>query len=347
MKESYWKRGSKEDAERIREAFRDLGACTCADYTQEDILYVLDGICGTLFMLPYESQTAEAIMDSHMFNELTLKVEPKFEVGDWVVFNNSHNSIYQISEIRDSYYMLTHIHGGSMSLSFSQWKLIRPWTIGDAKDGDILTDGKKIVLFNKLEEPAYKQHIIAYIGLDLCGRLQITEDTWRLGVDKAMPATKEQRDLLFAKMLEAGYLWDDKKKELRKIIKPKFKVGTMIRWANPQTREENWHMVIGVDNNKRVYRTKTWKSKDYEIPFEKERFYEVLPAPKPMFEYNELVFRDDLLGRITESKYKDGMWLYRVGSSNTWNFDKELMRVTNVRIKDILDIDTNLERREE
>lgn len=52
----------------------------------------------------------------------------------------------------------------------------------------------------------------------VCGRLQITEDTWQLGVDKAMPATKEQRDLLFAKMKETGYEWDTDKKELNKIM---------------------------------------------------------------------------------------------------------------------------------
>ena len=32
-----------------------------------------------------------------------------------------------------------------------------------------------------------------------------------------IPATKEQRDLLFAKMKEAGYEWNGEKKELRKI----------------------------------------------------------------------------------------------------------------------------------
>ena len=31
------------------------------------------------------------------------------------------------------------------------------------------------------------------------------------------PATKEQRDTLFAKMKEAGYIWDAEKKELKKI----------------------------------------------------------------------------------------------------------------------------------
>ena len=35
------------------------------------------------------------------------------------------------------------------------------------------------------------------------------------------PATKEQSDLLFQKMREAGYEWDTEKKELKKIFKKK------------------------------------------------------------------------------------------------------------------------------
>ena len=42
-----------------------------------------------------------------------------------------------------------------------------------------------------------------------------TGGSWR--VFTAYPATKEQRDLLFSKMKEAGYEWDADKKELRKI----------------------------------------------------------------------------------------------------------------------------------
>jgi hypothetical protein len=146
------------------------------------------------------------------------KVEPKFKVGDWVVFNYNcnGNSIYQIEQIENYQYTLRHILGGSLHVGFDNEELLKLWTIQDAKDGDVLTDGKLIVIFNKLEEPAYRQHIIAYIGLDLCGRLQITEDTWQLGVDKAMPATKEQRDLLFQRMEEAGYEWSS---EHRKLIK--------------------------------------------------------------------------------------------------------------------------------
>lgn len=323
MKESYWKRGSKEDAEKISEAFRDLGACTCADYTNEDILYVLDGICGTLFMLPYESQTAEAIMDSHMFNELTLKVEPKIKVGDWVVFNNSHNSIYQISEIRDSYYMLTHTHGGSMSLSFSQGELIRPWTIEDAKAGDVLMTEDYIFIFK----------YILHGGVHLYCHYDIDDEEFDAYISDAVignihdkgahfqPATKEQRDLLFRKMKEAGYEWDEKKKELRKIIKPKFKVGDRIQFGT-----RNVLTINQVDFEKQQYIVGNKDVLRMTIPFREQSNYEVVNIPEPKFEVDDLVVLDDLLGRITDSKYEDGMWLYRVGCRNTWNFDYELMK---------------------
>ena len=47
------------------------------------------------------------------------------------------------------------------------------------------------------------------------------------------PATREQRDLLFAKMEKAGYEWDADKLELRFV--PKFKVGDK---PQPTTKEE-------------------------------------------------------------------------------------------------------------
>lgn len=37
------------------------------------------------------------------------------------------------------------------------------------------------------------------------------------GISYYSPATTEQRDLLFTKMKEAGYEWDDENKELKKI----------------------------------------------------------------------------------------------------------------------------------
>lgn len=146
---------------------------------------------------------------------------PNFKTGDWIITDKNHVWFVDKDCSTTGYlYRLIAPHG---KVEVGEYEAVdahsRLWSIADAKDGDVLTNGKLIVIFNKLEEPAYRQHIIAYAGLDLCGKLQITEDTWQLGVDKAMPATKEQCDLLFAKMQEAGYEWDAEKKELKEFPK--------------------------------------------------------------------------------------------------------------------------------
>ena len=65
------------------------------------------------------------------------KNEPKFKVGDWLIFNERHHGIYQIERIDNYRYYLRHYLGGTMSVHFDN-ELIRLWTIQDAKDGDIL-----------------------------------------------------------------------------------------------------------------------------------------------------------------------------------------------------------------
>ena len=328
MKESCWKRGSKKDAERIREAFKDLGACTCADYEKEDILYVLDGICGTLFMLPYESQTAEAIMDSHMFNELKLPIEPKFKVGDWLVYNDGNTFCLgkkevQIQAVEKDSYIFTQDGSGFHKFIDDHCRL---WSIADAKDGDVLaTDNGWTCIFQAFDGCVFNSYCFMDSQKWFCesGAEGHTLDSRING--NIHPATKEQRDLLFAKMRKAGYKWDEKKKELRKI-KPMFKVGHVIRWSNPETREINWHVVTEIDIENGIYKTKTCKSKDYEFKQENERFYELITTEQPKYYDGDLVVLDDLLGRITDPKYEDGMWIYRVGCKNTWNFDYELMK---------------------
>ena len=157
------------------------------------------------------------------------KVESRFKIGDWVVFNNNHESIYQIEKKENFQYTIRHILGGSMPLSFGSENMIRLWTVKDIKDGDVISNGEMIVIFKHWEDPSYRQHIIAYIGLNINGDIQITDDNWSLGINKAKPATKEQRDILFSKMKEAGYEWDANKKELKKIIiEPRFKVGDWV-----------------------------------------------------------------------------------------------------------------------
>lgn len=221
---NYYVKGDKTKAEQIKAAFEKLGI-RVPDYRicmySSLIYFSLNGE-----VLAVTIKALELFQNNPDYKELELPVEPKFKVGDWVVKKDGEtfyggNYAEQITLIE------VDEKGKYIWLPSKTWvdaDDIRLWTIADAKLGDVITDGKLIVIFNKFEEPAYRQHIIAYVGLDLCGKLQITEDTWRLGIGNAMPATKEQRDLLFAKMKEAGYTWDDEKKELRKI-KPHYDIA--------------------------------------------------------------------------------------------------------------------------
>ncbi len=143
------------------------------------------------------------------------KVEPRFKVGDWIT-NGDYT--WKIVEVETLDYILQSQDGNVVDDTISHVdEQFHSFTIEDAKDGDVLTNGKMVVIFKRFEEPSYRQHIVAYIGLDRGGDIQITDDTWRLGIDKTKPATKEQRDLLFQEMKEAGYEWDAEKKELKKI----------------------------------------------------------------------------------------------------------------------------------
>jgi len=147
--------------------------------------------------------------------QLAPKVKPKFNVGEWIT--NSIETVQITGYDIDYGYQVDYkgnLQHRDTDIIEKEYHL---WTIADAMDGDVLTNGKMVVIFKHFEEPSYRQHIVAYIGLDRGGNIQITDDTWRLGIDKAKPATKEQRDIFFQKMKEAGYQWDSEKKELKKF----------------------------------------------------------------------------------------------------------------------------------
>jgi len=86
------------------------------------------------------------------------------------------------------------------------------WTIQDAKDGDVLAynDGSLTIFryrLSGLNAGLYMSYVL------LTDKIEFKQTC----VSNSHPATKEQRDLLFQKMKEAGYEWDADKKELRKI----------------------------------------------------------------------------------------------------------------------------------
>ena len=142
------------------------------------------------------------------------KVGPKFKVGDWVV--NTVGDTNQIVKVLDDGYTLDDSTFISNYWTTEHYHL---WTIKDAKDGDVLvyvTDEEDlwIMIYWSLYEP-YEGHV-HYHAL-LVNNNFSDKGTCCISIDNLKPATKEQRDLLFQKMKEAGYEGDAEKKELKKI----------------------------------------------------------------------------------------------------------------------------------
>ena len=140
------------------------------------------------------------------------KIEQKFHEGDWIIFNGW---ILHIDEVVDGYYRTTSIGGIHNSYDWNIDNAARLWTIQDAKDGDVLvaSDGS-LFIFAKVKDNS------AYFHFSLCkdGSKEISNGNlvWETA-NNCHPAIKEQRDLLFEKMEEAGYEWDAEKKELKII----------------------------------------------------------------------------------------------------------------------------------
>jgi hypothetical protein len=144
------------------------------------------------------------------YDKLADKVEPKFKVGDWVVRGKT---IAQILDIQKQYYVGLDIDGNDFTSSrFLSDDKIHLWTIQDAKDGDVLTTDTWTFIFKKYQDKSVCYHCAA----SAFNNFSIS-DTGEFDSNYVHPATKEQRDTLFAKIKEAGYEWDADMKELKEI----------------------------------------------------------------------------------------------------------------------------------
>ena len=148
------------------------------------------------------------------------KVEPKFKVGD-IITNGE--IIGKVDENENNKYHGWFGYDKDLSVHYADipdvenWHL---WTIQDAKDGDVLVnkDASYIVVFKRFN---YSEDDIDRFKSYFHCREGIFSSIENVGwcCNGFHPATKEQRDLLFLKMKEAGYEWDAEKKELKRMIK--------------------------------------------------------------------------------------------------------------------------------
>ena len=146
------------------------------------------------------------------------KVEPKFNIGDWIT-NGEYT--WKVKDIKSLDYILQSQDGHIVddTISYVDYNF-RLWTIKDAKDGDVLVCNCK----RGQEIGIVKKYIGKYGGCDICFETYCFVD-WNgifrvfeyIGSRNIYPATKEQRDDLIKTMNDAGYTFDFKKKELKKI----------------------------------------------------------------------------------------------------------------------------------
>ena len=241
-----------------------------------------------------ELQSLEELKD--FYNNVKIKCRDAFEYGRVCMINQDEepDDIFEIKP--DKWYVChltacfseqeiggkTWFYKGTSYLGTEILKLnldfasenysdyFRPWNIQDAKNGDVLVCDTCIVLFKEIDGLNIKCHCTYHFM-----------DTPMFFVDTLQnksvfcPATKERRDFLFQKMKEAGYEWDEKKKELKKIeneeneekkelkkVEPKFEVGDWVVQDNvgiyKVTEIWNWYEVIDSDGS------------NYSISFDQE-----------------------------------------------------------------------------
>ena len=167
-----------------------------------------DGVLVNLSQFKRKAEQGSQNLDN---SSKPCKDEPKFKVGDWVV--NKFGDVWHIDSFDKKNYQVSNTNGDYCYFPISKQDEMHLWTIEDAKDGDVLAEHETIVLFKKIEGLNIRcyctYHYLGYNPTFYVGTFQ--------NKIPYCPATKEQYDLLFQKMKEAGYEWNAEKKELNKI----------------------------------------------------------------------------------------------------------------------------------
>ena len=177
--------------------------------------------------------------------------EPKFKVGDWLCANelNNYATLIKIVKIVDVFgkkrYKISRDYDSDLDLTEFDFieKHYHLWTIQDAKDGDVLAfSNDTIVIFKDLyNSTSFHSYCHIENGIFDFNKDEVP-DWWNSRDFK--PATKEQRDILFQKIKEAGYNWNFETKTLEKLVEPKFNPKTLKPFDRVLTRDSNsekWH----------------------------------------------------------------------------------------------------------
>ena len=240
------------------------------------------------------------------------KINPKFKIGNWIIKDNE--SVKYVKDIIEDNYA---IDGGMNGIEFLPLKYVennyRLWTIHDAQDGDVLAypDGS-ITLFKYMVENIYMAHV-----LWVDGHIELNNSC---AVSNVHPATKGQRELLFQKMHEVGYEWNEDKLELKKIEKEPV-------WSE---EDEEFISEIVKDLQGLKYRDTGERAKviyQKEIDWLKSLKDRVVQLPKPEWNEEDEFIKKELISYLIgkKSRETDGyaIWLKSLRPQNRWKPTEE------------------------
>lgn len=147
--------------------------------------------------------------------------ESKFKVGDWIVDEIGWS--WRVTDVTDTLYIIQNINAYEL---IPKKELVekncRLWNLTiDAKPGDVLVDGenRRPFIFKDILYTFHPTRPVAYCGLDASGEFVASQgdEWWTCNI--VTPSTPRERDLLFEKMNEAGYVWNEAEKTVKNVGK--------------------------------------------------------------------------------------------------------------------------------
>lgn len=134
----------------------------------------------------------------------------KFNPGDWVFMNTHGSQPWLVIKVTPNYYEIKNPSGYITAKSHHTIdSLFHPWTLKDAKPGNILasTDGCCPFIFKGLY---YDGAPTTYCGIDTTDSIYISDEDLPWTRDIVRPATYEERQQFFNRLEAEGYKWDAK-----------------------------------------------------------------------------------------------------------------------------------------
>ena len=168
---------------------------------------------------PLVKSALEAIHEEKTDN--SNKVELDFKIGDWIVENGVDRTPIQITAFEWDNGVITKVEfNNDAEMYIELLKYYHKWTIQEARDGDVLVSkyDKPFIYNGKY----ISDSVGAHCGIDIYDRFIISTTDYDWTDYDVKPATKEQSDLLFQEMKDAGWEWDAEKKKLKRMQKAKW-----------------------------------------------------------------------------------------------------------------------------